>query len=116
MTNKQKEILRAYAECNMSSIEAGKVLFMTKQNVLYHLGQIREATGKDPHKFCDLLELLIYIDGDKSGFAKVVRCRDCKHWGSRTENEKGFIVCPASGMKIHTEAFCSYGERRNDEH
>lgn len=47
---------------------------------------------------------------------EVVRCRDCKHWGSRTENEKGFIVCPASGMKIHTEDFCSYGERRNDEY
>lgn len=39
-----------------------------------------------------------------------VRCKTCACWGKRTENEKGFIICPKSGMKIHTEAFCSEGE------
>lgn len=39
-----------------------------------------------------------------------VRCKKCAHWGKRTENEKGFIICPVSGMKIHSEAFCSEGE------
>lgn len=46
---------------------------------------------------------------------EVVRCKDCEHWGRRTENKEGFIVCPVSGMKVHTEASCSYGEKRSCE-
>ena len=44
----------------------------------------------------------------------VVRCKDCIYWKKRTVNEKGFIICSASGMEIHTEDFCSYGERKDN--
>ena len=27
-----------------------------------------------------------------------------------TVNEKGFLICPASGMEITPDDFCSYGE------
>lgn len=44
----------------------------------------------------------------------VVRCKDCLYsddsWAK--VNEKGFLICPASGMEITDNDFCSYGERR----
>ena len=44
---------------------------------------------------------------------EVVRCKECIYWNKRTVNNKGFIICSASGMEIHTEDFCSYGERKD---
>jgi hypothetical protein len=34
------------------------------------------------------------------------------------KNEKGFLICPASGMEITETDYCSYGERmdKEDEH
>ena len=46
---------------------------------------------------------------------EVVRCKDCIYWDKRTVNNKGFIICAASGMEIHTEDFCSYGERKGND-
>lgn len=43
--------------------------------------------------------------------APVVRCRDCVHWREAVTNDKGFLICPASGMEITESDFCSYGER-----
>lgn len=43
----------------------------------------------------------------------VVRCRDCVYAQSAKINKKGFCICPASGMEITDDDFCSYGERRN---
>ena len=41
----------------------------------------------------------------------VVRCKDCVHWREAVTNDKGFLICPASGMEITESDFCSYGER-----
>lgn len=38
------------------------------------------------------------------------RCKDCAYKGKAKVNEKGFLVCPASGMEITDEDFCSYFE------
>lgn len=40
----------------------------------------------------------------------VTRCKDCAHKERATVNEKGFLICPASGMEITPDDFCSYGE------
>ena len=45
----------------------------------------------------------------------VVRCGKCTYWDKATVNKKGFLICPASGMEIMVDDFCSYGERRSDE-
>ena len=42
--------------------------------------------------------------------APVVRCKNCAHKERATVNEKGFLICPASGMEITPDDFCSYGE------
>lgn len=44
--------------------------------------------------------------------AQVVRCGECVYSAAAKENEKGFIICPVSGMEISDNDFCSYGERR----
>lgn len=41
----------------------------------------------------------------------VVRCKDCVCWREAVINDKGFLICPASGMEITESDFCSYGER-----
>lgn len=44
----------------------------------------------------------------------VVRCKDCKYYEQAKVNNKGFLICPASGMEITEADYCSYGERRKD--
>lgn len=44
----------------------------------------------------------------------VVRCKDCVYKKDATVNKKGYLICPASGMEITDQDYCSYGERRDD--
>lgn len=50
--------------------------------------------------------------------AEVVRCKDCRYYPTAKVNEKGFLICPASGMEITETDYCSYGARmdKEDEH
>ncbi|MFQ7702938.1 MAG: hypothetical protein ACLUTK_12745 [[Clostridium] leptum] len=41
----------------------------------------------------------------------VVRCKDCVYKAS-AEVIDGFLICPASGMEICDDDFCSYGKRK----
>lgn len=41
----------------------------------------------------------------------VVRCKDCEYSANAWVNENGFLICPASGMEITDNDFCSYGAR-----
>ena len=43
--------------------------------------------------------------------SEVVRCYQCTYWENAKANKKGFLICPASGMEITEDDFCSYGER-----
>lgn len=42
----------------------------------------------------------------------VVRCKNCRYYQDAKVNEKGFLICPASGMEITETDYCSYGERK----
>ena len=44
----------------------------------------------------------------------VVRCKDCKNLVNTTINANCFLICDISDMEIAPEAFCSYGERREE--
>ena len=50
--------------------------------------------------------------GKEAELAPVVRCRDCTQWQKATVNSEGYLICPASGMKIMATDFCSKAERR----
>lgn len=43
----------------------------------------------------------------------VVRCKNCRYYQGTKVNKKGFLICPASGMEITENDFCSYGEKAN---
>ena len=45
----------------------------------------------------------------------VVHCGDCEYKTKAKVNQKGFLICPASGMEITDDDYCSYGERRERE-
>ena len=40
----------------------------------------------------------------------VVRCKDCTFKEKAEVNSKDFRICPASGMEITDDDFCSYGD------
>lgn len=42
------------------------------------------------------------------------RCKDCTHKEKATVNAKGFLICPASGMEIAEDDFCSYFEPKTE--
>ena len=44
----------------------------------------------------------------------VVRCGECRYRELAKVNCKGYTICPASGMEITDDDFCSYGERKED--
>ena len=46
----------------------------------------------------------------------VTRCKDCKYMAGALPNDKGFLICPASGMEIIPDDFCSYGEPKEGAH
>lgn len=46
---------------------------------------------------------------------EVVRCKDCSYFCKATVNKKGFLICPASGMDITNNDFCSYGAKMDKE-
>ncbi len=45
----------------------------------------------------------------------VVRCSQCKYFSKAKINKKGFLICPASGMEITNDDFCSYGKRKENK-
>lgn len=45
----------------------------------------------------------------------VVRCKNCIHKEKAEINEKGYLICPASGMEITDNDFCSYGEEKDEK-
>lgn len=81
--------------------------------------EVCERQGDDGCKTCpiakafDRLAAIEDILGDEyelDAVAWVVRCKNCRYYRDAKINEKGFLICPASGMEITENDFCSYGE------
>jgi len=51
--------LRAYADCDMNVARTAERLVVHPNTVHYRLRRIAEATGRDPRRFGDLLDLLL---------------------------------------------------------
>lgn len=61
-------------------------------------------------KACEQIKSMPTIDP-----VPVVRCKDCVYKAS-AEVIDGFLICPASGMEICDDDFCSYGKRKEKKH
>lgn len=58
LTDKQREVVLALADCSMSITKTSKKIFRNRNTVLYHIRKVNETTGKDPMNFYDLIELV----------------------------------------------------------
>ena len=58
MNETDKEILIAFAECNMNVCETARELMYHRNNVDYHLKRIEEKADLNPKCFFDLVKLL----------------------------------------------------------
>ncbi len=55
------QTLRAYADCDMNVARTAERLVVHPNTVHYRLRRVAEATGRDPRRFGDLLDLLLAI-------------------------------------------------------
>ena len=51
-----------------------------------------------------------YCRGWNDAVKAIGRCGECSYREKATVNNKGFLICPASGMEITNDDFCSYFE------
>lgn len=58
MTLTQAEIVIELAKCNLNITKTSKAMYMHRNNVNYHIRQIRRNTGLNPLNFFELCELL----------------------------------------------------------
>ena len=65
MTEQQKEVVLAIAECNMNVSEAARRIYRHRQTVEYHCRQMIELYGLDPRNFYDLVMLVEMAKRDK---------------------------------------------------
>lgn len=54
----EREVLVAFAKCNLKPSKAAKVLHMCITSVNYHLNKIWKKTGIDPRNFFGLVSLI----------------------------------------------------------
>ena len=67
MTEMDKKVILALAECDMCVSRTGRKLYMHHNSIMYHVRRIREITGLDPKKFYDLQRLVEEVKNDKHG-------------------------------------------------
>ena len=58
LTESDLLVLRGYANNNMNALQTAHNIFFSKRVVYYHLNAIKRKTGKNPHNFYELQELL----------------------------------------------------------
>jgi sugar diacid utilization regulator len=58
LTQTDIEIILALADYNLNISHVARSRFMHRNNVIYHIGKIKKATGLDATKFYDLCKLI----------------------------------------------------------
>ena len=67
MTERDKEIIIALADCNMNESEVARRLYLHRNGVVYHLNSVKKKTGLDPTNFYDLVKLGGIVRGESYG-------------------------------------------------
>lgn len=62
MTPFEIEMVKTYAECDMSLAATAKRMYVHKNTIIYHFEKIKKKTGLNPRTFSGLAELLSRID------------------------------------------------------
>lgn len=74
----------------------------------------RELAPYEENDFSQQMDVILAIVDEQpaAGVVEVTFCKDCRYYQDAKVNEKGFLICPASGMEITETDFCSYGQRK----
>ena len=54
----EKEIVLAFAECNMDLSKTARKTYMHRNSIVYQLEKIQKKTGLQPKRFFDLIKLV----------------------------------------------------------
>ena len=129
LSDHQCQIILTLADADMCVSKAARNYYMSEPGYVYQLKRIKDITGKDPKKFYDLCDLLLYIKAEwnrkhieateqafKNGYdaakAELVNCEQCKHYKQSTiRNYYGW--CNMWGSTVRGNGYCHNGERAN---
>lgn len=64
MEDRDKELIKAYAENDMDMCKTGRQYYMHHNSIRYHFQKIKRETGLEPRHFYDLIKLLKMIGED----------------------------------------------------
>ena len=66
LSDLDKEIILAFAKCDMRPTRVSKKIYVCRGTVIYHMKKIKEKTGLDIRKFYDLCKLLQMVNERRS--------------------------------------------------
>lgn len=72
LSDTQISVLKAFAKNDMNAAATAAAMYLTRGTVVYHLKQIHDKTGVNPHSFYGLVHLLVTI---KKKETEGVKCR-----------------------------------------
>jgi len=92
-----ERLRKTYTVCGWDDLKSAADAIEALESELDRLRRERDQAVEELHRNTDAVP--------------VVRCKDCVYKAS-AEVIDGFLICPASGMEICDDDFCSYGERK----
>ena len=114
--NKGKRNQAAISTASIGSDETRRHMGgrLTMKECIERAALKRELAPYEENDFSQQMDVILAIV-DAQPTADVVEvtfCKDCRYYQDAKVNEKGFLICPASGMEIIETDFCSYGQRK----
>ena len=94
-----ERLRKTYTVCGWDDLKSAADAIEALESELDRLRRERDQAVEELHRNTDAVPL--------------VRCKDCVYKAS-AEVIDGFLICPASGMEICDDDFCSYGERKEN--
>jgi len=94
-----ERLRKTYTVCGWDDLKSAADAIEALESELDRLRRERDQAVEELHRNTDAVP--------------VVRCKDCVYKAS-AEVIDGFLICPASGMEICDDDFCSYGERKEN--
>ena len=86
--------------------------YIEREAVCYQLAK-QESIDRQPRAIRRARRIVAEFPA--ADVVEVVRCKDCEYSVEAWVNEKGFLICTASGMDITGDDYCSYGVKMGAE-
>ena len=97
-------LIESIKNCGQAHIAHGDKAF---GKALIYIGDIIKNLCEENERLTDTIERINNSPKDD----RVITCKECRYMQEAKVNKKGFSICPASGMEIADDDFCSYAER-----